>query len=267
MRGRNQALGVCLIGALFPPLQGLFYAVISLVVLRKGMLEAGWVLIWACLPMLGYFAFNLDITPVYALASMVALAYVLKITASWAFTLAALVIFSIVGALIFEASASQLLNDYVGLVFKDLVLKDAEQAYDLFFGMLALGFALNLLVFLILARWWQGELYNPGGFGQEFRALRIPPMFSAVLVGLCLSAYGIGELVRWGQLLVLPLLIAAVALVHWLAKDKGLSRSWLVSFYLLLIFMFQFIMPVLIVAGLMDSWFGLREKFRSDREV
>jgi len=114
MRGRNQALGVCLIGALFPPLQGLFYAVISLVVLRKGMLEAGWVLIWACLPMLGYFAFNLDITPVYALASMVALAYVLKITASWAFTLAALVIFSIVGALIFEASASQLLNDYVG---------------------------------------------------------------------------------------------------------------------------------------------------------
>jgi len=92
-------------------------------------------------------------------------------------------------------------------------------------------------------------------------------MLSAVMVGLCLSAYGIGELVRWGQLLVLPLLIAAVAFVHWLAKDKGLSRSWLVSFYLLLIFMFQFIMPVLIVAGLMDSWFGLREKFRSDREV
>ncbi len=43
-------------------------------------------------------------------------------------------------------------------------------------GMLGAGTAIGSVLCLLLARYWQAALYNPGGFGQEFRALYYPPV-------------------------------------------------------------------------------------------
>lgn len=281
MRGRTQAIGVCLVGAIFPPIHGLFAAVVSLVVLRKGMTEGGLVLMWAGLPMLAYLAIYQDVTPVYSLLGAFSLAYILRSTVSWELTLAATVMISIVGALLFEVVAADLINQFVnryleylveiraqaGGSAENVILPTAAQAHDILFGMLALGFAINLLAFLVLARWWQSELYNPGGFGQEFRLIRLSPAFGAVLAVVLLACYGLGEFARWGQLITVPLMMAAIGFVHWAVSEKQLSKNWLVSFYIMLVLMFQLILPVLISLALMDSWFDLRKRFRSDREV
>ena len=47
-------------------------------------------------------------------------------------------------------------------------------------GMLGAGTAAMMSVLcLLLARYWQAALYNPGGFGEEFRALQYSPPVSA----------------------------------------------------------------------------------------
>jgi hypothetical protein len=100
MRGRSQAIGVSLVGAMFPPLHWLCSAVVSLVVLRKGMGEGALVLMWACLPMMAYVFLYQDITSIFALLGTVGLAYILRVTVSWEYTLVAAVFISIIGALL-----------------------------------------------------------------------------------------------------------------------------------------------------------------------
>ena len=284
MRGRPQAIGVCLIGASLPPIHWLCSAVVSLVVLRKGIGEGAFVLLWTCLPLLVFFVVYEDVTPVIALLGTVSLAYILRVTASWGITLGAAVIIAAIGSLIFEMTAADLMNQlvdsYLGFLAEiqagagdaqgaglALILPTEQEARSILFGYIALGYAVSMVAFLILARWWQSLLYNPGGFGQEFHQLRLSPTLGIVLMLGLLMCLGIDGLMRWLNLLTVPLLIASIGFVHWIVAEKKLSRSWLVSFYVLMTFMFQVIMPILATLALMDSWFNLRKYIRSDGEV
>ena len=53
---------------------------------------------------------------------------------------------------------------------------------------------------VLLARWWQSALYNPGGFGSEFRSLVIPraisPLAAVVAVLALLQVFAAGGLRR-----------------------------------------------------------------------
>ena len=42
-------------------------------------------------------------------------------------------------------------------------------------GAFAASLYVQFLLALLLGRWWQAVLYNPGGFGAEFRGLRLSP--------------------------------------------------------------------------------------------
>ena len=47
------------------------------------------------------------------------------------------------------------------------------------------GYVINLTVALLLARWWQSALFNPGGFKAEFLTLRLPEkLLAPTLLGL-----------------------------------------------------------------------------------
>ena len=60
----------------------------------------------------------------------------------------------------------------------DQTAQQLDQVYQfispLLSAFIASGFVISLITTLLLARWWQSALYNPGGFRKEFYSLRLP---------------------------------------------------------------------------------------------
>jgi hypothetical protein len=191
--------------------------------------------------------------------------------------LAAAVLVSALGSLVFEqlvdADLDVLVKWYLELASKDgnVDSSSAEQealGRQVIMGLFAMGQAYAMIGFLILARWWQSQLYNPGGLRQEFHQLRLPVPIAATLVILLVVCVALGtpQAIRWVPLLTVPLVMAAIGWVHWFVGIKGFSGHWLGGFYVILIVMYQLVSPLLASLALMDSWFDLRKNFRVDRE-
>jgi hypothetical protein len=72
-------------------------------------------------------------------------------------------------------------------------------------GMMGAGSAMTAVMCLLLARYWQAALYNPGGFGSEFRALYYPPAVAVVLALLAIGLASLGlEFRTWALICVTP---------------------------------------------------------------
>ncbi|AKH19533.1 hypothetical protein [Sedimenticola thiotaurini] len=132
-------------------------------------------------------------------------------------------------------------------------------------GIIAAGFFLQMVVSLLLARWWQATLYNPGGFRAEFHQLRLPRALSVVLllVALPLLLQGVGRVTLLEHavvLLVVAWFIHGLALVHGLVGKLGSSSGWLIGTYLLLLFALPHMMIALAMAGIADAWFDFRAR-------
>ena len=274
MRGRPHAVGATLISTSLPLLNWLGSAIVGLVILRKGPVEGLMVLMWALMP-LGITLYLIgDPSSVIALLGTAILAYVLRVTVSWEITLAIAVLVSAFGSLVFELTATDVLavivewymeymRQLAGQLQQTGELSVAE-AKNSILGFFAIGQAYAMLAFLVLARWWQSELYNPGAFGQEFHQIRISPVLSTTLVVMMLFCFVFSEqLGRWIPLLTVPLIVSALAFVHWVMGTRKLSSNWVFGFYLLLLLLFQVVYPLLASLALVDSWFNLRTRIQS----
>ncbi len=127
--------------------------------------------------------------------------------------------------------------------------------------MLGLVNAMGSMLCLLLARWWQAALYNPGGFGQEFKALRLPPPVTLVLVvpALALAVSGI-DYRTWAVIFALPFTFAGLALVHARAALRGQGSGWLTGFYLMWLF-FDPVKLVVVFVAIADSWLNFRQRW------
>lgn len=121
---------------------------------------------------------------------------------------------------------------------------------------------------LLLARWWQSSLYNPGGFRDEFYNLRFGKAFAiAMIVVLGISFIDDGNT---GSI-VLNVAIAAmfifmlqgIALMHSVVALRGMNILWLVFMYAMMIFAIQQMTMVLTVIALVDSWLDIRRRLSS----
>lgn len=125
-------------------------------------------------------------------------------------------------------------------------------------GMVAAGLVFSLTVTVLLARWLQAMLFNPGGFGEEFRAL-VVPRWLVVATVVCLAGAVLldGALAGWLRDLVFVgmtvFLFQGLALCHLLVKVRGWAGHWLWFMYALLIFLPQFIL-FLASVGFADAW-------------
>jgi len=113
---------------------------------------------------------------------------------------------------------------------------------------------------ILLARWWQAELYNPGGFGSEFRELRLPRSVTVVAGALALSVAFGGEGVMLLDLagdacvlLVVLFALQGLAVIHFLARVRGLAGAWLTTLYVMLALVPQVAGPILATTGLADN--------------
>ena len=132
-------------------------------------------------------------------------------------------------------------------------------------GVLAAGFALQLLFGLYLARWWQALLYNPGGFSAEFRQLRLNRVVG--LVGAAAMAVWLipgFDLPAWlnciGVVILSVFSLQGLAVAHGVFGALPGSQRWLVATYILLLLFLPQMAMVLITIGLLDVWMDFRNR-------
>ena len=276
MRSRSHAVGASVAASVLPLVHWIGAAVVALVVLRRGAAEGGFVLLWASLPLVGWYAINNDAMPLMVLGGTFCLGWVLRETLSWELTLAAAVVLSVLAGLTFQVTSAEALALIVDWYFEAVdVAQDVtrDQAAQVLIGLFAMGHTVSMLVAIMLARWWQSTLYNPGGFQQEFHGLRLSPAMSAVIVALIVLGFVLDDPAfgRWLPLLTVPLVLSGIGFVHWFVGSRKLSTSWLVGFYIAFLLMVQIVYPLLASIALMDSGLDLRKRIeqsnRPDDEV
>lgn len=270
MQGLPQATIGAAVSTLVPWLFWLGAAIAALVTLRRGLSSALPVIVAAALPA-GWWWSQGDVIPLSSVLLVTLMAVVLRARMRWS---EALVIGALGGALMIQlgiflppGGVEPLLEQLrqgapeIATMLDDLAGQgvDTRQLANLLIGgVTGLVVLLVSVGCLALARGWQAGLYNPGGFREEFHALRLAPrellvLFGIGLAGVVLNLPGLGMLV-W-----VPLLVAGIALVHGFIGLKGMHGVWLGIFYVLLIFTWPMILIVLLVA-LLDSFVDFRAR-------
>jgi len=272
MRGRAQACAVGLLGNLFPFVSP---ATIGLVTLRKGSVEGLLVALWAVLPLIVLIYISdssplLTAVSVASLFMMVVAANVLTWSVSWSWTMLSSVV---VGGLIAGGLGFVLSDDVELLVAEigEIIAKiDAEPSSErevlvpgpqFMLGLVAWVLALSAIVSLLISRWWQALLFNPGGFQEEFHSLRLSNQLAvAVLIVVVAGFFLPTEYRPWAQLAAIPLLLSGVALIHHVVKTLQLGSQWLVLMYFGLIVFSPTTGALLVGLAFSDSMLNLRSR-------
>ncbi|MNY21122.1 hypothetical protein D3C86_1546440 [compost metagenome] len=251
----------------------------SLVVLRRGLHDALGIVAWALLPTLLWWHFG-EPRPLLVLFGTLVLALVLRASVSWTRVLLASVLLGVLYGVIIDAvfgetvkrNAAELLElmpQMLGEAYQQMSADEKARVGNLLMpvltGLMAALLQLLSLLSLLLGRYWQALLYNPGGFAREFRAVRLPaPIAVVLLVGIFLLP-GLGiELAMLTPLCSVPLAFAGVALLHGLVAQQRLGRFWLVGLYVSLLLFMQLVYPLLVVLAVVDSLFDFRGRAARD---
>ena len=273
MRGRFQALLVAVVGAGSLMFCWISAAVVALVTLRKGAGQGVWLFAWTLLPAGAMLYVAGDSGPLTLLLGTLVLALVLRATVNLPLAVLASVPVGVITGLALVAFGGGFLDQIVAyfgdfLATLEQQLSQGDQRVVLarpdalqIAGMMGAGTALTAVLCLLLARYWQSALYNPGGFGQEFKALYYPPVISSALAlgAVILVAMGV-QYRTWAIICAIPLTLAGLALVHARAAWRGRGKGWLTAFYVALLF-FDPVKLLVVFAAIVDSWLNFRQRW------
>ncbi|CAI8349775.1 MAG: Uncharacterised protein [Porticoccaceae bacterium UBA1117] len=275
MRGRAQACLVALLGVLVPLIGP---AAVGLVTLRKGSVEGALVALWASLPfVVSYFAGQsspfVAVMSILALANTLIVANVLRGTASWSLALVSDVCvavgFVVVAGVVFQTDLGVMMSDLTELFVsvseqleKDYVMPDTSSVL----AWVAWMTAFSALLGVVVARWWQALLFNPGGFQQEFQGIRLESKVGLGCLLLVILGFTLlSEFQFWLQLASIPLIVCGLSLLHYTAKVKKAGGYWLVLMYLGL-FLGPVMSGLLVALGAIDSVLNLRARLVADNQ-
>lgn len=273
MRGRVQATLVVVGSAALPLLFWLSAAAGSLVLLRRGLSDALGILAWAMLPAIGWWYFGEPRTLLVLLGTL-GLALLLRANLPWSRVLLCSValglVYGVVLGAVFrepiEAMAlelQKLMPQVLDGVHQQLSVDERARLDSLvapvLTGLIAALLQVVSLLCLMLGRYWQALLYNPGGFGREFHALRLPiPLALLLFAGMLLGPNLGAQAAMLAPLCSVPLMFAGVALLHGLVAQGGLAKFWLIGMYVTLLLFMQLTYPLLVVLAIVDSLFDFR---------
>jgi hypothetical protein len=276
MRGRMQATLVVVVSAALPLLFWLSAAAGSLVLLRRGWSDAVGILAWALLPAIGWWYFG-EPRSLLVLLGTLGLALLLRASLSWNRVLLCSVALGLVYGLVLgavfrepiEAMAlelQKLMPQMLEGVHQQMSVDERARLDSLIApvltGLIAALLQVVSLLCLMLGRFWQAQLYNPGGFGREFRALRLPtPLAMLLLVGMLLGPNLGPQMAMLTPLCSVPLAFVGIALLHGVVAQGRLGKFWLVGLYITLLLFMQLTYPLLVVLAIVDSLLDFRGRF------
>lgn len=287
MRGRVQAvMSVTVLGILsllLAPLSILSGAAVALVTLRHGAKEGMLVIMasWFASSLLSYLLLG-DAIPAFIFALVLwmpvwMLAVILHFSRSLAFTIQsalALLLVAVGGFFLIFVDPAQY---WAGLLKEPLqaLLENSEvstgagelesilqSVSQWMTAILATGFFLQLVAILFIARWWQALLYNPGGFGAEFREMQYQKAL-AYLAAPVLIWVALGEPPDWlaamATLLIAAYALLGLAVTHGLLRRLNANVVWITGIYILLFIALPYVMAALAVTGFTDTWMNFRK--------
>ena len=270
MLGRRQAIIIALLCGFFPLLYFFSAAVVALVTLRKGRNEGLLILLWSLLPAGLLWAMG-DITPMYLMTGTFALAMTLRNTLSWQMVLLLATAIGLATQLSlvfqqdYQLQIELLVNDSLQAQLNQdsQAQYSAEQIIDLLLSVYGAYHAFLVTICLMIGRWWQSLLYNPGGFQQEFHSLRIDPRVMIVLLGVILAGLlDIPPLDGWMPLFCIAPMMAGLAIAHYIVAKKKMGTPWVVLIYMTLLMM----APAIILLGMADSLLDLRKRLEPPKK-
>ena len=275
MRSRLGAVGMVALGALMPLLFWLSGGLLALITLRRGLAESGIVLVGATALILPVYAV-MPGTPLAVLQPLalvwlpvMGMARILRGTVSLALTVqlgalvavaAVLIFYGIYGdsavfwTRILEGVSDRLPTESPGAGWDRAV----EQLAPRLTGLWATNALAVAVLSLLLGRFWQAMLYNPGGFRSEFHELRFALWFAAAAGAAVIAGTmgGPGLLADLGTVLGAVFILQAVAVAHAVVARRGWHTGWLVGFYLVL----PLLLRPAVVLGLADTFMDLRAR-------
>jgi hypothetical protein len=140
------------------------------------------------------------------------------------------------------------------------------QVAALMTGMVVASLITGVIGSLLLARWWQSLLVHPGAFRDEFCSLRLGNLAGLLTLGMMILARVLpdapGDLAaQLAMVMLVPYLLAGLAVIHSLVRQAGRGTGWLVAVYVALAFLPQ-VSLLLAGGGLLDTWLDFRRRFR-----
>ncbi len=154
-------------------------------------------------------------------------------------------------------------NRQMGSPNIDLAIK--QGSFELMNGFLTMVLGLSLILTILLARWWQALLYNPGGFRAEFHALSVPKSLAvaATALGALVFSGTVATSSIWVDLFMVSMmvyLVQGLAVIHGMVGGRGLSSWWLAPIYVGLFFVPPHVILGLVMVGLVDSLVDFRSR-------
>lgn len=297
MAGRWQAIAFtglfALLSLLMPPFAFFSSAAVALVTLRQGVqqaiivtLAASFILALATI-ILAMGAFSGFLSGLQQWLPMIFLATILTRSVSWTYTLQIMLLIVAGGLLVFHLSVSDpqqfwkdLIEPFITTILQtqinelgqpikatDIVARLATWAS----AIVAIGLAVTWIISLFIARYWQSLLYQPKGFGEEFRELRMGKL-PALLLLVVVLLYVMTDQQLFADLSLLGMtffVFHGLGLMHGLVKKMQMNQAWLIAMYVLLLPLFpsSIIMLILLVSfGIIDSFADFRNTLAAKKD-
>ncbi len=275
-----------LLSLMIPPVSLFSSAGIALVVLRKGFAEGMVVMLGAAvaIALLGLLVTgNMLVVTGYGLLlwlPIILIALALRESGQLTFAVEITVIVGVfvVGAVYLllpdpaavwnerlQATIEAVLQSGIANENQAIIKENIEKMSRFMTGLVAAGSIASLMFGLLLARWWQAKLYNPGGFRSEFLGLR--PRKSLAFAGLAfvlIASMASADLreTAWNLVITLTVLylIVGVSVLHRIISGTKAKQLLLTVFYLVIVFIPHALLPVVLI-GFSDAWVDWRNKF------
>ncbi len=289
MRGRMQAVVAVavfmLLSFVLPPLSILSASAVSLVSLRGGQRE-GMITIMGAALAVGILGQGLlgssGFVVAYALGFWLPVwifAVLLRVSGQLGFTLEVglgLGLVAIVAIYLFGSDPAVMWQERLGMILEPLAanpppgvelgqIETSIQAVSHYMtGILVTGTIVSLVLAMLVGRWWQAMLYNPGGFREEFLSLRPRSAVAYIFLGVFLLAGMENGLLSEGMRNACILgfffyLIIGVSVVHVLISATRMKGILLPAMYILMFFVPWALLPVAL-AGYTDAWMNWRAR-------
>jgi hypothetical protein len=298
LQGRLQAMGTAFACAFIPLVGSVSILIAGLVTLRKGVQEGALVLVAATLPLLiSYVGLPVEssgdytVSPTDAVVIIVIInvltwvyAVALRRFSSWSLVLQFAGLVSIVAVVTVhvvypdvQAWWQNWLTNYFSNIEQatgQMTAQDVKTNHGMIAnvvtgiapyatGIVAMALSFYALLELLLSRWWQSAMFNPGGLQKELLEIRMSYAAGALFVlGMLVSYWGGYSLV----VDVMPTLylvfgMAGLSLLHFIAKVRKVNWVWMGLFYIGISLAPMAILLVAMIA-LLDTWIDFRKRLQ-----
>jgi len=268
MQGPYQATLLAVLFAAIPLMYWVSAAIVALVILRQGLNKGLNVLLPALLPGIVWYALQQEITVFMVVLGCAMMASVLRLAVSLPKAMAASLLLGLAVVLLLPSLSPlwfDILQQGAQQYSQLLTEKDPKAATMLEPWILPLllgGIAALLQLFamgaLLLARSWQAKMFNPGEFGKEFRAMRLPHWYALLAIVVLFAGISSSQMASWIPVVLAPMFVMGVSLIHAVVAKKQLSTQWIMTFYISLLFFLPYMYALLILMALLDIFIDIR---------